>query len=134
MFLSIWLYYVSASFRFKYTMKFNTRKFFLFFKLIGLVFFDIIKYSMRLIHLILKCKSPKLDEKSHGFVSVPIEMHNPYGLAFLACIISYIPGTILLNLSNENILTLHVLNPDDEQGLADLIKRKYEAPLMEIFE
>lgn len=47
---------------------------------------------------------------------------------------TYTPGTVWVDLSEQYTLTLHVLDLHNEQELVDLIKQRYECPLMEIFE
>ena len=44
------------------------------------------------------------------------------------------PGTVSAALSDDRkFLLVHVLHLEDPQDLIDTIKRRYEAPLMEIF-
>jgi multicomponent K+:H+ antiporter subunit E len=70
-----------------------------------------------------------------GFIRVPLDMTDSHGLAALASILTYTPGTVWAGYSiKSGILTLHVLDLDDEQHWIDLIKTRYERPLMEIFE
>lgn len=68
-----------------------------------------------------------------GFIRIPLDLRNPHGLAFLACIVTYTPGTVWTELSADGSLTLHVLDLDEESHWIDLIKQRYEQPLMEIF-
>jgi multicomponent K+:H+ antiporter subunit E len=69
-----------------------------------------------------------------GFIRIPLDLRDPHGLAFLACIVTYTPGTVWTGLSADGLLTLHVLDLDEESYWIDLIKQRYERPLMEIFE
>ena len=69
-----------------------------------------------------------------GFIRIPLDLRNPHGLAFLACIVTYTPGTIWTELCEDGALTLHVLDLDEESHWINLIKQRYERPLMEIFE
>ena len=70
-----------------------------------------------------------------GFVRIPLELRDPNGLSVLAMIVTFTPGTAWAQLSADNrVLLLHVLVPHDEAGIVSLIKRRYEAPLREIFE
>jgi multicomponent K+:H+ antiporter subunit E len=48
--------------------------------------------------------------------------------------VTYTPGTVWVDLSEQYTLTLHVLDLHNEQEWVDLIKQRYERPLMEIFE
>lgn len=70
-----------------------------------------------------------------GFVKIPIELRDPHGLAALACIVTYTPGTVWSGFSEQDgMLTLHVLNLKDESQWVRTIKQRYERPLKEIFE
>jgi multicomponent K+:H+ antiporter subunit E len=70
-----------------------------------------------------------------GFMTLPIDLRDPYGLALLACIITATPGTIWAGLSPDGgLLTIHVLDLKDEDAWIRTIKHRYEHPLMEIFE
>jgi multicomponent K+:H+ antiporter subunit E len=70
-----------------------------------------------------------------GFVSVPLDLKDANGLAVLAMIITFTPGTVWVQLSaDRRRLLIHVLAIDDEAALVEGVKRRYERPLMEIFE
>ena len=70
-----------------------------------------------------------------GFMQIPIDMRDPYGLATLACIVTATPGTIWAGLAPDGaVLTIHVLDLQDEEAWVRTIKDRYERPLMEIFE
>ncbi|NYT83084.1 Na+/H+ antiporter subunit E [Alcaligenaceae bacterium] len=70
-----------------------------------------------------------------GFIQIPIRMRDPHGLAALACIITYTPGTVWSDFAEaDGQLTLHVLDLKDEAAWIELVQQRYERPLMEIFE
>jgi multicomponent K+:H+ antiporter subunit E len=70
-----------------------------------------------------------------GFVRIPLELRDPNGLAALAIIVTFTPGTAWAQLSADNrILLLHLLVLEDEASMATFIKQRYERPLREIFE
>jgi len=70
-----------------------------------------------------------------GFVLVPLDMRSQHGLTVLACIITATPGTCWAQFDpRSNRLLVHVLDLVDEEEWVRLIKRRYERPLMEIFE
>lgn len=70
-----------------------------------------------------------------GFLQIRLRMQDPHGLAMLACIITYTPGTVWADyLEEEALLTLHVLDLKDEDHWRNVIQNRYERPLMEIFE
>lgn len=70
-----------------------------------------------------------------GFLCIPLTMRDPHGLAGLACIITFTPGTVWSDYSEtDNTLTLHVLDLKDEEAWRTMIQERYERPLKEIFE
>ncbi len=70
-----------------------------------------------------------------GFLKIPLHIRDPHGLAALACIITYTPGTVWSDYSeDDSTLTLHVLDLKDESAWRRTIGQRYERPLMEIFE
>ena len=69
-----------------------------------------------------------------GFIWVPLDIGNIHGIAALTSIITLTPGTLSAVLSDDRRhLLVHVFNLKDPQAVIDQIKRRYEAPLMEIF-
>jgi multicomponent K+:H+ antiporter subunit E len=69
-----------------------------------------------------------------GFIWVPLDIGNIHGIAALTSIITLTPGTLSAVLSDDRrYLLVHVFNLKDAQEVIDQIKRRYEAPLMEIF-
>ncbi|HEX5420818.1 MAG TPA: Na+/H+ antiporter subunit E [Gammaproteobacteria bacterium] len=74
-------------------------------------------------------------EVRSGFVEIPLDLRDPHGLAALAVIVTSTPGTTWADLSSDATrLTLHVLDLRDEAEQVAWIKRRYERPLMRIFE
>ena len=70
-----------------------------------------------------------------GFVNIPLQMRNRYGLAALATIITAAPGTYWAAYDTRSgVLTIHVLDLVDESHWLKTIKWRYEGLLMEIFE
>jgi multicomponent K+:H+ antiporter subunit E len=70
-----------------------------------------------------------------GFVQIPLTLRDPHGLAALACIITYTPGTVWVDFSEQRkTMTLHVLDLKDESLWIRTVQQRYERPLMEIFE
>ena len=69
-----------------------------------------------------------------GFVTVPLELHDPYGLASLAVIWTVIPGAVWSELAPDRTAVLiHVFGLEDEQAFITHFKESYERPLKEIF-
>ena len=70
-----------------------------------------------------------------AFLRVPLDTRDPNALAGLAMIVCLTPGTAWAELSmDRSVLLLHVFELKDEQGMIDMIKTRYERPLMQIFE
>ncbi|MBI0539019.1 Na+/H+ antiporter subunit E [Roseomonas sp. KE2513] len=70
-----------------------------------------------------------------GFVRIPLDMRDPYGLAALACILTATPGTVWAEYdAEEGTMLLHVLDLIDEAEWVFIVKQKWEQRLMEIFE
>ncbi|MGV2865196.1 Na+/H+ antiporter subunit E [Achromobacter sp. ESBL13] len=92
---------------------------------------DIIRSNIAVAKLIL---SPRRNEFSPGFIMIPLTMRDPHGLAMLACIVTYTPGTVWVDLTADHELKLHVLDLQNEQHWVDLVQQRYERPLMEMFE
>jgi multicomponent K+:H+ antiporter subunit E len=73
-------------------------------------------------------------QRTSGFVAIPLELRDPYGLAALACIITSTPGTLWVDLDPASgTLTIHVLDLIDEAEWVRTIKDRYERLLLEIF-
>jgi len=93
---------------------------------------DIIRSNFAVFRLIVLGK--ERTGTTPGFLRIPLRMRDPHGLAALACIITFTPGTVWADYSrDEGLLTLHVLDLKDEDHWRALIRDRYEAPLMEIY-
>jgi multicomponent K+:H+ antiporter subunit E len=70
-----------------------------------------------------------------AFVTVPLELTDPSGLAALAIITTGVPGTVWVELARDRrTLRLHVFDVDDPDAFVRDYKARYERPLKEIFE
>ena len=99
----------------------------LFIRVIG----DIVRSNFALLRIIVRGRSSRV---TSGFVSIPLELTNPYGLAVLACIITATPGTIWMSYeSQDRILLIHVFDLVDENEWIRTITERYARPLQEIF-
>lgn len=79
--------------------------------------------------------APATRGRSSGFVRIPLDMRSPTGLAALACILTATPGTVWAEYdSARGVMLLHVLDLINEEEWVRIIKDRYEARLMEIFE
>jgi multicomponent K+:H+ antiporter subunit E len=97
------------------------------------VFVDILKSNLHVAAIVLGLVRDR--QVRSGFIEIPMELTDPHGLTILAVIVTSTPGTSWAGLSpSGRTLTLHVLDLADEEELIDVIKRRYEQPLMRIFE
>jgi multicomponent K+:H+ antiporter subunit E len=101
-------------------------------RLAGRVLVDIVKSNILVARIILGFGRRR---GTSGFVEIPLELRDPYGLATLACIITSTPGTVWVDFNATNgTLTIHVLDLTDEAEWVHTIKSRYERLLLEIFE
>jgi multicomponent K+:H+ antiporter subunit E len=102
------------------------------FRLTALVLADIVRSNIAVALIILGFKGTR---SVSGFVEIPLELRDPYGLAILACIITSTPGTLWVDFTpSSGTLTIHVLDLIDRAQWVRIIKERYERPLLEIFE
>lgn len=93
---------------------------------------DVLRSNIAVAALVLRGRSGRV---TSGFVTIPLELRDKTALAILACIITSTPGTAWVEYNAANgRLTIHVLDLIDEQTWIDIIKQRYERPLLEIFE
>jgi multicomponent K+:H+ antiporter subunit E len=92
---------------------------------------DVFRSNMAVMMVILRAGRRPLNS---GFLTMKIELEDENALAMLACILTATPGTAWLEHDRQTkLLTLHVLDLENEQYWIDLITRRYVAPLKEIF-
>jgi multicomponent K+:H+ antiporter subunit E len=91
---------------------------------------DVIVSNWRVLRATLAREAPP-----GGFVTVPLDLRDPNGLAVLAAIMCVIPGTIWSEMAlDRSALIVHIFDLQDAQAEIALIKSRYERPLMDIFE
>ena len=99
-------------------------------RLVGLVLADIVRSNVAVARIVLGGRR----SMTSGFVRIPIDLKNSYGLATLACIITATPGTLWVAFDEAGrMLTIHVLDLIDEEQWVRTIKGRYERLLLEIF-
>lgn len=114
------------------TEKLRLRSLLACFKLAGVVVFDIVRSNIAVATIIY---GRKHSTRTSGFVAVPLDMRNRYGLTVLAAIITCTPGTLWVQYNGTSgRLLLHILDLVDRTTWIPLIKGRYERLLMEIFE
>ena len=101
-------------------------------KLLGIVLYDIVRSNIAVASILV---TGGMGKRKSGFVTVPLDLENPTALAVLAVLVTSTPGTAWLEYNSLNrTVLIHVLDLVDEEEWQTLIKGRYEALLMEIFE
>lgn len=107
-----------------------------------IVLYDIIVANLQVALLILG-PTKKLRP---AFIKVPLDLTHEMPITILASSVSLTPGTVSAEVYpiSESLeeadkitpryLLIHVLDLDDEEALINHIKKRYEAPLKEIFQ
>jgi multicomponent K+:H+ antiporter subunit E len=97
-----------------------------------LVFVDMVRSNFAVARIVLGTRARR---QTAGFLTIPLELRHPGGLAVLACIITATPGTSWARYdSARSEVVIHVLDLVDEAGWIRTIKGRYERRLREIFE
>lgn len=69
------------------------------------------------------------------FVTIPLDLRDPAGLAALAVVTTIVPGTVWAELApDSSALLLHVWDVEDHGAFIARYKARYEQPLREIYE
>ncbi len=101
-------------------------------RLVVRVIADLLHSALTVARLLLTRRTAHIEAR---FVEIPLQLRDPNALAMLAMICCLTPGTAWGELSfDRSRLLLHVFDEKDEAAFITLIKTRYEAPLMEIFE
>lgn len=102
------------------------------FRLLSMALVEIIRSCFNVSRLILSLENDRLRSQ---FLLIPLDLRDRNGLALLSCLINTTPGTVWVEmLADRSELALHVFDLHDEQWWIDTIKKRYEGPLIEIFE
>lgn len=100
-------------------------------KFVALVIWDIVIANFQVAWLILGPNS----RLKPALMIVPLDIHKDFTITLLANTISLTPGTVSADLTvDRRELIVHSLHVDDIDAAVEEIKRRYEAPLKEIFE
>jgi len=124
--LALWLGFASTRLR---PLRGRPHKLWLLLGLSWRVAVDIVLSNIAVAKLIL-ARHPKY---TPGYVYIPLDLHDPHGRALLGCILTYTPGTVWVDVSN-NMLTLHVLDLENEEAWITLVKQRYERTLIQVFQ
>jgi multicomponent K+:H+ antiporter subunit E len=102
-------------------------------KLFGIVAYDILRSNIAVAQLILGAGQSRA--RRSGFIEIPMTLRNRSALAIVAIIVTSTPGTAWMEYHEERaVLILHVFDLVDEAHWVNLVKSRYEALLLEIFE
>jgi multicomponent K+:H+ antiporter subunit E len=102
------------------------------FRLAAIVAYDVVRSNIAVAGIILGAGRAA---RRSGFVAIPLDLTNQYGLALLAIIITSTPGTLWAQHDPaRRQLMLHVLDLVDDGDWIKLVKQRYEPLLMEMFE
>jgi multicomponent K+:H+ antiporter subunit E len=95
------------------------------------VVYDIIVANIQVSRLILFRRPETLEPQ---FLVIPLDVRSPYAITILAGTITMTPGTVSSDVDRERRhLLVHGLDVGDPDEVVAHIKRRYEAPLKEIF-
>lgn len=99
---------------------------------IGIVLYDVLRSNLAVASILL---SGRRRARKSGFITMPLRLRDPAGLATLAVILTSTPGTAWLDYNSaRGELLIHVFDLVDEEVWVDQILNRYEKPLLEIFE
>ncbi len=102
-------------------------------RLTGIVSVDIVRSNWAVARLMLT--NGRHGARRSAFVEIPLRLRDPVALALLAVILTATPGTAWLEYERESgVLLLHVFDMIEEEAWRVLIRDRYEALLLEVFE
>ncbi|PBN41406.1 Na+/H+ antiporter subunit E [Sphingobium sp. D43FB] len=100
-------------------------------RLLAIVVMDVTRSNLAVARIVL---SPGARQHS-SFLHIPLQLKSPNALACLALIITATPGSAWVQFDRgSGMLLIHVFDLVDEDDWIRLLKSRYEALLMEIFE
>ena len=101
-------------------------------RLLATVIVDVVQSNIAVARIVL---ARRHSSRRAGFVPIPLEMRHSGALAALAVIVTATPGTCWAGYDAEqHVLTLHVLDLNDEAAFVRVFKARYDQKLQEIFE
>lgn len=99
-------------------------------RLTSVVLWDIVMSNITVARITLG----SLKQIEPAWVPVPLESDHPRVNALLASIITMTPGTVSAVVQpHRREILVHALNCDDPVAMANDIKQRYEAPLLQVF-
>ncbi|KMO44599.1 monovalent cation/H+ antiporter subunit E [Methylobacterium tarhaniae] len=96
-----------------------------------IVLYDMLRSNIDVARVILGLRR---GTRRTGFVAIPLDLREPFGITILAIILTATPGTLWVQYdSDTGRLLMHVLDLTDGDAWVRRVKDRYERPLMEIF-
>lgn len=100
-------------------------------RLIVIVLYDMVRSNIDVARIILGLRG---NGRRTGFVTIPLDLREPFGITVLSVILTATPGTLWVQFdSDTGRLLMHVLDFTDGDEWVRRVKDRYERPLMEIF-
>lgn len=97
-----------------------------------IVLWDVFRSNIAVARIVLFMPADRIQTR---WITVPLDMRSPEGIAVLAGTITMTPGTVTADISScGHALLVHMLHAPDPEGVVAEIKSRYEARLMRIFE
>lgn len=97
-------------------------------RLVGVVLWDIVVSNITVARLVLG----PMDKPTPLWVPVPLATRHPRVNALFASIITTTPGTVSCVVDEQQgVIWVHALNGDDPVAMAQDMKQRYEAPLLQ---
>lgn len=93
----------------------NDKFFFNFFKIIGVLIIEIIKSNIQVAKIVLNPKLPI----SPSFVKVPVKAKKDFNKVLYGNIITLTPGTLTVDVTDDNEYVIHALTTEISEGLKD---------------
>lgn len=101
------------------------------FRLFCYALIEIIRSCFNVSRIILFSKTKNVNSQ---FITIPLDLDNPTGLAILSCLINSTPGTVWVEyFADKRELSLHVFDLHDASWWVDTIKTRYEKPILDTF-
>lgn len=101
-------------------------------RLLGIALHDLVASALTVAHRLL---TRRTQDMRPTFVQIPLRMRDPNGLAVLSMLLTLAPGTAWGELALDgSVLLVHVFDLQDEAAFIAMVHKRYEQPLMEIFE
>jgi multicomponent K+:H+ antiporter subunit E len=97
----------------------------------AIVLWDVIRSNFAVARVILFLPAARIQTR---WITVPLDMHSPEGIALLSGTITMTPGTVTADISAcGRALLIHCLHAPDPEAVVAEIKTRYEARLMRVF-